>query len=289
MFAQIKIDYDGLDADGHMLDLRLFGEAAIGLDKLANTGLIAISDFRLPKRGERFPLRVLAQEPREGTFEYFAILAPLAASTLPLVHELFYTVAGEVLWRWLSWVASMMGGRPKEAEPHFKALMDLTKEIHKGRIESEDKQRQFFLDVLDKVQPAARGFVAPVGPSANSVTIGAQNEDGPLLLTHIDVPMADAIRSKEKLEVGDMEKMRVRVDGLIHHNRQLKVELPDQPGRYFTANVRDPAFSDESNIYMDAVASQGYLDVSAKPSRKQDGTLQALYILDASAASEIEP
>ena len=91
--------------------------------------------------------------------------------------------------------------------------------------------------------------------------------------------MADAIRSKDKLEVGDMEKMRLRVDGLIHHNKQLKVEHPDKPGKFITANVRDPAFAEDGSVYTDAVSQKGYLDVSAKPSRTADGELRTLYIL----------
>lgn len=289
MSVQVKINYDGLDADAHMLDLKLFGEAAIGMDKLSNMGLIALADFRIPKRGERFPLRIMAREPEEGTFEFVAFLAPLSASTLPLVHEMFYTGAGDILWHWISWVATVMGGRQNEADPHFTALMGLTREIHRGRIESEDKQRQFLLDVLDRIQPAAKSFVAPVGPSAESVSVGVLEGGRPKLITKIDTPMADAIRSKLNLEVGDMEKMRLRVDGLIHHNKQLKVEHPDFPGTYITASVRDPAFAEGGNVYTDAVAKQGYLDVSAKPSRKPDGTLQTLYILDANGVDDAEP
>ena len=231
----LKIQYEGLDADKHMLDLRAFGEAAIGLDKLTNTGLIALSDLRLPKKGERFPMRVVANEPEEGSFEWAVYLAPIAASVLPIVHEMFYTKAAEVLWHWISWVTSMMGGRKKEADPHFDALVEITKDIHRGRADGEKRLMEFMLGVLDRLQPAAKGLVAPVGPSADTAKLLADQTGGPKLLTHqIDVPMADAIRSKDKLEVGDMENMRLRVDGLIHHNRQLKVEHPDIPGKFIT-------------------------------------------------------
>lgn len=289
MSTLLKIHYEGLDADKHMLDLRAFGEAALGLDKLANTGLIALSDYRMPKKGERFPMRVVAQEPEEGSFEWVVYLAPVTAAVLPIVHEMFYTKAAEFLWHWISWVTSMVGGRKKDADPHLQAILEMTKDIHKSRAESEQRTHDFMLEVLDRMKPPAKNFVAPVGQSADSVSLIADKTDEPLLLTHqIDVPMADAIRSKDKLEVGDMENMRLRVDGLIHHNRQLKVEHPDRPGKFITANVRDPAFADEGNVYTDAVAQKGVLEVSAKPSRTPDGELKALYILDASEATDAD-
>ncbi|MGJ8626421.1 MAG: hypothetical protein ACSHXB_05620 [Sulfitobacter sp.] len=291
MSSLLRIHYEGLDADNHRLDLRAFGEAAIGLDRLANVGLIAISDLRFPKNGERFPMRIVAQEPKEASFDWLVDLAPVGAIMLPIVHEMFHTKASEALWYWISWVTSMSGGRKSEAEPYLAAIVEMTKDIHRGHAASEERTHKFMLDVLDRVQDPARKFVAPVGDSANSVELIADQRDKPLLLTHrIDVPMADAIRSKDKLEVGDMERMRLRVDGLIHHNRQLKVEHPDKPGKFITANVRDPAFSDEGDsIYTNAVARKGYIDVSAKPSRTADGELRTLYILDASETGNDQP
>ncbi|VAW13394.1 hypothetical protein MNBD_ALPHA09-2111 [hydrothermal vent metagenome] len=289
MEISIRITYDGLDADQHMLDMRRFGEAMLGLDKIVNTGLIVLSEYRFPIKGERFSLQIRAKEPSVGSFEFFAYMAPVAASTLQLVLEMFYTMGSDILWRWTSWIVNMNGGRPKEAEPHFTVLMELTKEIHKSRAESEVAQQAFFLEIADRLQYAAKGFVAPVGPSANSVAIEGRGQDDSRLLTHVDVPMANAIRSKEKLEVGDMEKMRIRIDGLIHHNKQLKVEHPDEPGRYISAVVRDPSFMEADNVYTRALARHGFLDISAKPSHKADGTIHTLYILDVKEVESVEP
>lgn len=287
MEQEFSIRFDGLDADNHRLDMRTFGKAIVGFDKLINTGLVSLAEYRMPKKGERYPLQLHATEPRRGSFELVASLGPSVAGALPLVHEMFYTGAAEIMWRWTSWVLSMTGGREKEADPHFLKLMDLTSEIHRGRAESEEANRRFLLQVLDRVGPAARSAVAPVGPSCDSVTVGYGGEH--LLEVHstpVDLAMADAIRSKEKLEVGDMETMRVRVDGLTHHNRQLKIDHPQEPGKFLSAKVRDPAFEEPDSVYLKALAKKGWLDVEAKPSKRADGRLQNLYILDAKAVPD---
>ena len=229
MDQTFSIKYDGLDADKHHIDMRRLGESIVGFDKIINTGLVALSEFRLPKKGERYPVQLRASEPRPGSFELVAELGPSVAGVLPLVHEMFYTGAGEIMWRWTSWVLSMAGGREKEADPHFLELMDLTREIHRGRFESEEANRQFLLSVLDKILPAVRGAVAPVGPSCDSVSVSHGEPSLEAPRTSVDVVMADAIRSKEKLEVGDMETMRVKVDGLIRHSKQLKGTSKNDP------------------------------------------------------------
>ena len=289
MDQKFIIRFDGLDADQHRLDMRTFGEALTGFDKLINTGLVSLAEHRIPKRGERYALQLHASEPRRGSFDIVASLAPSVAWALPLVHETFYTGAAEIMWRWTSWVLSMAGGREREADPHFLALMDLAREIHRGRFESEEANRKFMLEVFDRVIPAARNAVAPVGPSCDSMTVGYGEPVLEAPKTFVDLPMADAIRSKVKLEVKDMETMRVRVDGLVHHNRQLKIDHPQEPGKFLNASVRDPAFDQPENVYLDALGRKGWLEVQAKPSTRPDGRIERLYILDARSVDDDNP
>lgn len=169
----------------------------------------------------------------------------------------------------------------QEADQHFTALIKLTESLNASHERREARQQQFLLEVLDRTRHYATQAVAPVGPECNTAHIisptGESHE------TVIDVPVADAVRSKHKLEVGDMLEMRVHVDGIIHHNKQLKVEHPEESGTYITAQVRDPLFSEVPNVYAEAAASRGWLDVTAKPSYR-DGKLYGLYIMDAKLA-----
>ena len=277
------VRYDGLDATNHRLDMRRFGEAMVGIDRVVSFGLVAFANNRLPKKRERFPLQLRAQPPVEGSFNVPAILEPTLALGLPLVHELFNTALRDIVWRWLSLVLNMTGGREKDAEPHFMRLSDILQEMHKAQAVSEERNRQFLLEVLRISIPATKGIVAPVGASAETLEIKSSADATESTL--VDTPMADVIRSSEKLEVGDMEPFTVRVDGLIHHRQQLKIEHPDIPGTYISADVRDPAFLESDNVYLRAMNVRGLLNVLAKPTRKQDGSLHRLYIMDASEAA----
>ena len=94
------------------------------------------------------------------------------------------------------------------------------------------------------------------------------------------MPMADAIRERGKVEVSDMTEVRILVDGFTHYNRQLKVLHPDDPYRYITAEVRDPAFDETPNVYTEAATNKRFLDVKAKITLK-DGRIYRLYVMDA--------
>lgn len=276
-----RIKFKGFEADKHAIDMRQLGQSLVGFEGLVSMGLISLSSFRFPKRRERFPLVVRAHEPRPGSFEIFGDLAP-GAIMLPLVHEAISTGGVELIWRWISWVFLMEGGRQKEADPHFVALMEFAKELNASRDRSEDQQRAFLLEVLDRSHRFAAQSVTPVGPSSDTVSVQMEGRPD---VTVVDVPMADAIRSKDRIEVGDMQVMRVRVDGFIHHSRQLKVENPDEPGSYLTAYVRDPLFEASPNVYTAAASTRGWLNATVKPSYKE-GRIVGLYIMDAEAIGD---
>ncbi len=281
MQRAVGIRFDGRQADAHVLDMRHFGEVLIGFERVTNYGLFALSERRFPRRGERFLLSLQAREPQPGSLELLSILQEWAGGVLPLFPELLRTMGSEVVWRWTSWVALMTGGRAKEADPHFTALMEFAREIHGARSDSEERMQQFLLEVLERALPYTKKMVTPVGSSAGQMTILSLSEEGDDLKTEIDIPVADAIRSRENLEVGDMETIQLYVDGIILHNRRLRVVLPDNPGRYIPATVGDPAFDMENNIYVQALAKGLCLEASVKALRRPDGGLHSLHVADA--------
>lgn len=76
-----------------------------------------------------------------------------------------------------------------------------------------------------------------------------------------------------------MLKMKIDVDGIIHHNKQLKIVHPDIEGRFITAIVRDPLFDSVPNPYSEAAASLGSIEVMAKPVYR-GGKLERIYVMD---------
>ena len=104
MSKNFVFKFDGYQTSSHNINMGQLGHSLIGLEKIINTGLIVLSQNRLPKRGEKFPLQIMAGEPKKGSVEIIGALGELSsvAWTLPLVAEVFHTAAGELIWRWVS-------------------------------------------------------------------------------------------------------------------------------------------------------------------------------------------
>ncbi|MGD9470749.1 MAG: hypothetical protein AB7G24_01470 [Novosphingobium sp.] len=280
--ASVALSYDGLQASEHRIDMRRFGYAIVGLDHVVTHGVIALTERRIARPRERLEFDVVVGEPREGSVEILGALMAAYQGTqgnLPFLIQIINDAFPDVLWHWLSWVFKSLGGREKEADPHFVKLMEFSAKIHSDEKIDRERERQFLLQVLDRLAPHASAVAVPVGESSNVMRLrvpGTGQE------TEIGVPEAAAIRSKEPLEVGDPRIMRIRIDGLTKHTNRGSVELPDEPGRYFPAEIRDPLFEQTPNPYISAMNSSEEIHVNAVPSYRA-GELFRIYIMGLAA------
>lgn len=281
--AQIRIKYDGLDADRHEVDMRLFGRSLIGIDKIISDQIIFLTENRLPKQRERAPLLIRAQPPVEGSAEVFGALAPMAGA-LPLVWDFLTAGSGEFLWRSVSWVLDYHAGRKDRAEHNLDVMANLLREQEKARAKSDARWhdqlagwRDGMFDLVKHLHGPAKNAVAPLGQSVERMQIG----NGEAVGEEFDEPIAAAIRYAGDAEVSDLEQMILRVDGFQHHNKTLKIERPDSPGTYMSADVRDPAFEQTPNIYTQAAEQKAQLVVTGKRVLRGE-RLERIYIFDAS-------
>lgn len=282
------VRFEGGHANEHYLRSRQLGESLIGFERLIAAGLFAVERGRLPRGRERMPFAVYATAPQRGSLEVWLLEN---AAFLQLFQELYLSGAKDIIWHWINGVMLRFGGRPRGAARHMDSFLDL----HKQYISLQEQQMSLqeqnislqkqveanrhdeIMAAIDTLANSTRQAVSPIGRSCHRMFFG-NGEPG--RATEVDAPMADAIRSRSKLKVVDMDTVLVRVDGLTHHNRQLKVAYPEEPNRFLTAVVRDPVFESTPNVYTDAATEQGLLEVRAKATMK-DGRIQKLYVMDA--------
>lgn len=270
---RVNIRFDGLDADDNVIDMRLFGEAMIGLERTLSAGLNALAAGAVQPRS-KLMLAIKATPPRDGSVQLDAVVE-LTQGVLPILKPALVLAGGAIAKHLVSAVIKRFGGSKRQSATEVEKVLDLM------NLEKDDRQREreTLLGVIDRLRPAAVQIMAPVGRSAERLTVTSDNDDDP---SAFDVPMAQALRSRSDLEVSEMQAMRLKVDGITVHSRTLKVEDPDVPGRYVTAEVRDPAFTDGENVYTQSVTKM--LDVQAKATYRE-GVLHRIHIMDAKAAA----
>jgi hypothetical protein len=287
--VSFTVRYDGRDASEHQLDMRLLGRSLIGLERVVGDAVFIAAEGRMPTTRERKEISIVVAPPHAACVEIEGQVRA-AAGVLPFVLEAIRNPGTKFVFQFLSFVLKQLGGKPKEANVHLMEAHKLLLEDRQQERADRDLERQTallssaqwqntMLALVDRLAPSARDIVAPVGPSADTLRISGPPGHPP---TEIDAPMADAIRSSERLEVGEMERFRVKVDGVVLHSRVLKIEHPERPGKYFNADVRDPAFDEQPNAYTSAIGDE--LVVDAKPSRRANGELVSLHVMNVASS-----
>lgn len=279
--AQLIIKYDGGDAAAHTVEMRALGQSLIGFERIVSDGLIFMGNNRLPRRRERHQLVVKAREPIKGSVEFPYDIAS-ALGLLPFGWWMLQTGAAEVVSYWLTLVFAKLSGRSSDMEAALTAITKMREMELAARAESdqrwlehEAKWRDQMFTLVDRLTFAAVQAVAPVGPSVDQLKLNGSA--APAFI--IDLPTADAIRSKGELEVTALQEIDLRLDGFVHHTKKLNVENPEAPGTFISADIRDPAFETVPNAYTETANVKGVLRVWAKLGYRA-GKLEKIYIMD---------
>jgi hypothetical protein len=90
-FLPVIIRYDGLDADGHVIDLGLLGQSIQGASRLLGSAGSIVMTGQFAKQTQALSVRVLAGQPQAHCWEIPAIITtvilPAAAPMLPAIKD----------------------------------------------------------------------------------------------------------------------------------------------------------------------------------------------------------
>jgi hypothetical protein len=211
-----------------------------------------------------------------------------SAWLLPLAADFGAAVQGKMVEHFVNYVLLMFGGRNPEAEKSMDRLLDIFQENQKAQYEDrqrerEDRQaerdnvRQIIRELASSQRSTAMNVVKPVGRSCSEFSTYTETAS-----IKIDEATADAIRSKEDVEVSDLVEMEFRVDGLVRHERKLRVFDPEDPSRELWVQIADPAFDEEPNAYIRAFVEHRSIRLTGKSTRnKANGKLVKFHAINA--------
>ena len=275
MSQRLAILYDWDPGAG--VDLRHLGESLLGMERIVTAGLFAVENGRFPRGREQSPFAIRVSATYPGSAEFDLVMH---VGGLLLLYSLFQEDTRSILSDWIMWALKKVAGRENEATVHFDKFMDLLQTVERDRhLEVMGIRRN--LENMDtrRLHSHARDAVAPIGRSCSR--IGLSEFPGGRDREIIDESLAREIRRRSSTYTSDPEGMRVRVDGFSRHDRRLRIEDPEDPDRFISAEIVDPDFSELSNVYVEAAARREYLDVMAKVTYRA-GRVAGLYILHAS-------
>jgi hypothetical protein len=284
-----SITYDGREAERHRIDMRKYGQALVGLDRIISGGLIVLFERRLPAPRERVPLSIAVSEPERGCVAAAGVVMAAWQGMqpyLPFIYEQIEEHSFEVIWTILGYVFKVLGGRENAANTNLDKLIGIMDTMdernnqdkkHEREAFYADRQRErdLFLKLARMMKQSAKDVVGPLGQTASSVYFGSKLDE-----RHetVDEPMASAIRSPVDLKVGDMEEVDVEFDGFQASRGVMFARRVGMDEGWIRAQVQDPKFQKLPNAYSEAASQQRPLRVFATPTYK-DGQVHRLFIM----------
>lgn len=276
----LRITFDGGDANQHHIDMRLLGVSLIGADNIISDALVVLSQNRPPKRGERATVIAKAKEPVRGS--YSIVMAWQAIQgMLPLGLPLAKELVAHFVQEWWKAVIAKFSGNERGFEQAIETMAQMNRDHLQARDLSDARRHdenmafiQLLRETIAGQQRAAEQFVAPIGPSVRQARV-VNDSFEPVEISGAE---ADAIRDSGKLSWGPLEQITLQTDGFRYHNNSLSVLNPEKEG-FLMARVRDPRFDDVGGPYTEAAQRRALILVTGRKGYR-DAALAGLEIVD---------
>ena len=281
LIEPVKLQFSGRDADQHRMDALLLGQALSGTARIYNS----VGHFYFHgqyRTSEHSSVRVQVGPPKSGSI-FYLIYVLLVHGKLAVYPELLFSLAELAV---PALVKAMIAKKSGQRAMLDKALEVIDKqaeryhEVVRAAQEGEMKTRDQMMGVIQHLIGQNRGpmadMAAPVGKTVNEVRQIPLKQD-PII---IDAPTAESLRSPEEVTVGDIQGFRGVMVALDTKTGAFKFE-EEGTGREFRGRITDPALSAPRNVYTQALDTKGAIELTAKPTLREDGEVHKLFVSDA--------
>lgn len=288
LFRAIPIEYEGLYAIDHLMDIQELGVSLQGLGKLTN-GIVHFYLHGQIARDSRLHLaRLFAGPPKEGSILY-DLLALMVAGQLPLYAPLLLDMAEQFIPRMFRAVVSLAIGRRAEMERIIDKVAELaqahaefSKAVHDGHMRDKAWMQDHIAKLTDQSHAPLKELVRPIGTSCRQIKLGDEKITEPMV---VDEPEAEVLSSKDNLEVGDMRQFRGTFEAVDTTNGTCKVRI-EGGDDVLRGKITDPALMNVQNVYTHSLDTKQPISISAKPVTKE-GEIVRLFVSDGKPITDV--
>jgi hypothetical protein len=286
------VKYEGKDTDEHVIEAHQYGLSVIGASKIYNSVGHFLITGQAPRGNYNKRVICYSQAPKEGSWDISFFI--VAAQQYWLFGEVANQSLGYVFSKTVDALKDMWTGKNGSMEIVERLTETILKQaendtnlkelLAKGLIESNAEISALQSKLIDTIpllaertRNSAVQFVAPVGKSCRDLT----QFSGTKSSSKIDEADAEVIRSKEELEVGDMQKFKCeKIQELNLSTGHCELIIEGLDG-ITMGTINDPSLEKPHNVYTKAFDGQLPIMVDGKPLEKK-GKIVKLYISDAS-------
>ncbi len=275
---QIKIRYEGGDADRHELDMLELGESLQGFARLYSVIANFVETGIYSRQWKALEIRAYATEPKAKCFEMGMLLS--WASQTQILSGLAAAAVSPII----GYVLCRLSNQKEEMKHLREVLETVLKERHGNDINIINRMMDSVDRMADALRPAAKKALSPIGSSCQRIE--AVDQGG----THIfDQAMKDAIQADEGDELTGEIALNILITELDVEKQTCKFRLVDEPDQLdeegsplrFSGKITDPEIELQGNKYNMSLALGKQLNAKGK-ARMRDGNIKIFFISDAS-------
>jgi hypothetical protein len=284
LFEPIAISYRGLLADNHFVDAQQFGRSIIGASKIANGICHDLFFDKITHDPRSYHVRFCVNPSKANGL--LQELVAIVVTGLPLFSPIAIAVGREFIEKMIAAMISKVLNRPADTSDAFeivKRLAEHNAELTRSMTETHKHQDAWFRHTIDRLtqehRAPLRELPAPVGQSVRIMQIGSDKASP----TIIDEPIAEVLRSREPIQLGDEIEYDVLIEGVFKTNGACKVKILGE-NQIVSGKIVDPSLDKPNNVYTKALHEAQALHVIAKPTLR-DGKIHKLFITHAEPKS----
>lgn len=277
-FDPIVLRYDGLAANGNLIDLAQIGQSLQGAAQLIGTAASIVQSGEYAKQVNAMPVRIYAGVPTKGSWEIPAIVAataPVIMAEFPVVRELGKLAATKAATAIVGYAVKVFGNKAVTKSETEMALGFAEKALAEAG-QTQRHAMDAVVRMAEMLRPAARMLVVPVGLSCETLLVGDPQNGAPI----IDREMRAAIDAPEDVDIQPAARHQILISEMDRVNATCKFAFQgDETARRITGEIRDPIIQSANDPYSAAFSAQQVISVMGKLQIKK-GDPDRLYISD---------
>jgi hypothetical protein len=267
--SSIKIQFDGMDAESHEIELFALGDSLKGIARIAAVAGHFAATQKYSRRLNLHEVRVVAREPKANCFSLDVLWSFVQQ------HQILSGSFGTIVAVLVPYVLANAANKREEMNILKSSIDKLIVELGANNNHSVDRLSKIVEKMALELRPSARLVVAPIGSSCKTLTIKS-----PYRTSIFDEADKEQIIKSEGDEITDTRHFSVLITELDLERGSCKVYLEeDMEDKRINAVITDPQLQVSNNPYSLAFAAGEIIAVQGK-ALLREGDLVKLFISD---------
>jgi len=265
----IKIQYDGIDAENHEIELFALGDSLKGIARIAAVAGHFAATQKYSRRLTSHEVRVVAREPKANCFSLDILWSFVQQ------HQILSGSFGAIVGVLIPYVLASAANKREEMQILKQSIDNLISELGASNNHAVDRLSEIVERMAIELKPSAKLAVAPIGSSCKTLTIKSA-----LRSSVFNEADKEEITKDKGDEITDTRPFSVLITELDLERGTCKVHVEgDMDEKRINAVITDPLLADSNNPYSLAFAGGEPIFVQGK-ALLREGELMKLFISD---------